>query len=67
MSLEDIATSMNTSVKMLMSTYLGLEEQTLIERSKRMYTKFPYRKVWTETKDPVETLRHLDVAIIILI
>lgn len=44
MSLEDIATSMNTSVKMLMSTYLGLEEQTLIERSKRMYPKFPYRK-----------------------
>ena len=44
MSLEDIATSMNTLVKMLMSTYLGLEEQTLIERSKRMYPKFPYRK-----------------------
>lgn len=41
-SLDDIATLMNTSVKMLLKTYLGLSDQTLVDRHKRIYPNFRY-------------------------
>ena len=36
-TIQDIATSMNTSERMIMSVYLGLSDQTLVERHKRVY------------------------------
>jgi len=36
--IDDIATSMNTSERMIMSVYLGLSDQTLVERHKRLYS-----------------------------
>ena len=44
-SLDDISTLMNTSVRMLLKTYLGLSDQTLIGRHKRIYSNFKYKVI----------------------
>lgn len=44
-SIEDIASLMNTSPRMIRETYLKMSDQTLIERQKRLYPNYKYKKL----------------------